>query len=283
MPRLPCHSLGEAIREGTARDVRMQLLRGARIKPRYLLAAAEQGDAKKVAALMKHAPSEFPAEMCQDGMVKAIKVGHTEIVRVLLEAGISPNFANSDCHAEETPLHMAVRFEQIEVVELLLQHKANVNQRDGKGCTPLYEHTNHLVVRLLIQHGANPNVVNNTGRTPLHLMCGECDLAAAKALKGADPNAHDANHATPLHYCCASGNLEMIKWLIHRAGANPQPLTEENVFMWADPSLSAKDLIDLGINPMQRDSQGNTVFHAIVLTTSETDEEKVVSLFNFAT
>ncbi|KAK6147981.1 hypothetical protein DH2020_018893 [Rehmannia glutinosa] len=76
-------------------------------------------------------------------------------------------------------LHLACQTADIGMVELLLQHGANVNTCDSRGHTPLH----HSIIRgrigiaklLLIRwysksDGANPEAVDKEGRTPLQLL-----------------------------------------------------------------------------------------------------------------
>lgn len=211
-------------------------------------------------------------ETCQTAMMQAIANRQDEKVRVLLEAGVNPNFRNSDCYVEETPLHMAVRCESTGIVKLLLEHKADVNAVDIHGCTALHDHTNPNVIRLLIQYGADPNKASHEGLTPLHRICGEGDVAAAEELKGADPNAYFKD-MTPLHYACSKGNLDMIKWLVKHADANPRPVTSTPLFSCADHSLSPKALMDLGMDPLHCDEHGNTALHCEI-SSDRTDGEE---------
>lgn len=72
-----------------------------------------------------------------------------------------------------TPLHYAAKYGHAEVVELLIQHRAQVNALDGVGCTPLHYaalNGHKDVVRILLERGnALINFKTYGGWTPLHL------------------------------------------------------------------------------------------------------------------
>ncbi|CAL8124374.1 unnamed protein product [Orchesella dallaii] len=88
----------------------------------------------------------------------------------LIESIVRPN--------KRTPLHFAVeeKFEngkQLELIQFLIEHNANVNALDERGNTPL-----HLavlfnpsspelisIIRLLIQNNADPNILDTFGQT----------------------------------------------------------------------------------------------------------------------
>ncbi|KAL6576370.1 hypothetical protein OROHE_000151 [Orobanche hederae] len=70
-------------------------------------------------------------------------------------------------------LHLACQTADIGMVELLLQHGANINTCDSKGHTPLH----HSIMRgrigiakLLLIRGANPEAVDKEGKTPLEVL-----------------------------------------------------------------------------------------------------------------
>ncbi|KAL0354978.1 UNVERIFIED_CONTAM: ADP-ribosylation factor GTPase-activating protein AGD1 [Sesamum radiatum] len=70
-------------------------------------------------------------------------------------------------------LHLACQTADIGMLELLLQHGANINFRDARGYTPLH----HSILRgrtgiakLLVTRGANPEAADNEGRTPFQLL-----------------------------------------------------------------------------------------------------------------
>lgn len=93
---------------------------------------------------------------------------------------------------DDTPLALAVRFENEKAVELLLRRGANVSHSNQDGITPLHmiavenrlKQTNNNVflstcsgiriAELLVAHGANVNAIDKRAKnTPLHL--GEAD------------------------------------------------------------------------------------------------------------
>ncbi|OWZ20896.1 hypothetical protein PHMEG_0004624 [Phytophthora megakarya] len=69
-------------------------------------------------------------------IVDQAKDGHTEMIELLLECGVSV-----DCENDFgwTPLHWATVKNHVNVVELLLNRKAKVDNMGGIGCTALHE------------------------------------------------------------------------------------------------------------------------------------------------
>uniref|UniRef100_A0A2K6CYG8 Ankyrin repeat domain-containing protein 54 n=1 Tax=Macaca nemestrina TaxID=9545 RepID=A0A2K6CYG8_MACNE len=89
-------------------------------------------------------------------------------VQQLLEDGADP-CANDKGH---TALHFASCNGNDQIVQLLLDHGADPNQRDGLGNTPLHlaACTNHVpVITTLLRGGARVDALDRAGRTPLHL------------------------------------------------------------------------------------------------------------------
>jgi len=99
--------------------------RGAQITT--LDAAAGLGRDDKAALLL---PSADP-ETRHRALALAAQLGHTAIVKLLLNAGESPNRYNPDgLHAHSTPLHQASLAGHLSVVQLLVENGARLDLKD---------------------------------------------------------------------------------------------------------------------------------------------------------
>jgi cytohesin len=79
--------------------------------------------------------------------------GFEDVTGLLLAKGLDVNARNNK---GETPLHVAMRFAQKNVVEVLLAKGADVNARDREGKTPLRRalaEGNKFMADLLDEHG----------------------------------------------------------------------------------------------------------------------------------
>lgn len=105
---------------------------------------------------------------------------------------------------EQTPaLHTAVMKRNLELVQLLLEHGADVNQKTWGGGTAIFYAATRTpeMTRLLLEHGASVTITNGYGRTPLHMVVLDREGIAAKLLleAGANPNTKDVGGWTPMH------------------------------------------------------------------------------------
>ena len=97
----------------------------------------------------------------------AAALGYADILLLLLENGA--NLEDLDKYFI-TPLHRASWTGTLEAVRCLLDHGANIEARDDEGWTPLHcaakEMNRIQVVRFLLERGADVNARDNTGMTP---------------------------------------------------------------------------------------------------------------------
>ena len=94
--------------------------------------------------------------------------GHTDVVHILLAAGVSPELKTSNLM---TPLMIASQNGHNEVVELLLKSKADPNAylNDGTTAISIADQKSHcVVVTTLLKSGANPSVNAWTPPTKAH-------------------------------------------------------------------------------------------------------------------
>jgi ankyrin repeat protein len=205
--------------------------------------------------------------------------GNAVMVDRLLKAGAN---ANRPLPSGETPLMTAARTGSVDSVKLLLAHDAKVDAHEIKrGQTALMWAVaeNHPeVVQVLLEHKADVHVKSNSGFTPLLFAAQQGNLDLAKILlaagadvdeatpdygnalvvasasghealsqflleKGADPNSADSCGITPLHYALMLG-------LARVGGIGNQPLTT----LWYRPNMHelAKALLAHGADPNAR-------------------------------
>jgi len=147
--------------------------------------------------------------------------GHTEIVRLLLEAGANPNVSMAT-RDYDTPLLMAIRWEDLELVKLLVLWGATVDACNRKGTTALASasDTGYTdMVEFLIECGADVNAKQIDDHfTPLLYACQSGRLETARLLldRGALVDAHSIYCATPLMWAASQGHTELCSLLIER-------------------------------------------------------------------
>ncbi|XP_046649363.1 uncharacterized protein LOC124340776 [Daphnia pulicaria] len=123
----------------------------------------------------------------------------------------------------ETPLCFAIRGNNANVVECLLEKGADPTTGDNNGNTPLQVavalHKDLKILDLLVERGkVDLNDSNNTpGDTALHMAIKTSNVTAARFLlsKGANPNvANKKNGVTPLHLAAGyAKNMDIVELL----------------------------------------------------------------------
>lgn len=140
---------------------------------------------------------ELSAELC-----KAIRSHQWHEVQPLLKAGADPNMPDrKGSPSGETPLYLAITFEENPCVQTLIRHGADVNGQDDFGQTPLHKAVScrftNQVMRLL-RNGANPDIYGNYGSNALHMAVSSCDNTVLSAVlrAGARLDAVNADEKT---------------------------------------------------------------------------------------
>ena len=154
----------------------------------------------------------------------AVLAGNAHAVGEHLAAGSDPNIVRQEDGA--TPLHVAARAGEPEVVITLLAGDADPQVGDDTGATPLHIAAaagKPEVVNTLLAGDADPQAEDHTGATPLHVAArgGEPEVVIALlATSDADPQVEDDTGATPLHVAAAAGDIDVINVLLD-LGADP--------------------------------------------------------------
>ena len=131
-------------------------------------------------------------------MFLAAGQGNVEVVQTLLSHGADVN--KSDMFGW-TALFVAAEQGNVEVVQALLSHGAEVNKSDKDGWTALFlaaEQGNVEVVRALLSHGADVSKEDRHGKTALFTAARQDNILVLQALlsHGADVNRSDKSGKT---------------------------------------------------------------------------------------
>ncbi|MCF6767592.1 ankyrin repeat domain-containing protein [Thiotrichales bacterium 19S11-10] len=123
------------------------------------------------------------------------------VKRLLQLPEIDINYQNED---GETALHYAAENNNPEILDQLLEKKADVSKKDKFGDTALHRasHLGNLeAVRQLLEKGSDVNALNKDDETPLHLSVysNREEVVGLLVKQGANVNAQRKNGDTPLY------------------------------------------------------------------------------------
>jgi Ankyrin repeats (3 copies)/Ankyrin repeats (many copies) len=160
-------------------------------------------------------------------LVAALAAGHFQTAKFLSDNGAHPNARG---YLENTPLHSAACNGDLEMVQVLLKYKGDINARNENGKTLLHltsQGSNSLqgssigpslsnVARLLLERGADVNARAKDQSTPLRLAAaqfGRVEVVHVLLQHGADVSAKDSSGRTALQVASEKGNYEIMRLL----------------------------------------------------------------------
>ncbi|KAI9713898.1 MAG: hypothetical protein M1820_000628 [Bogoriella megaspora] len=146
----------------------------------------------------------------------------TALVESLLnKAKANTRLASRRDDDDRLPLHWAVSYNRLSIVELLVQQKNfDPDEQDASGWTPLMMASSlkdgEALVALLLSKGADVNMKNNNGQTALHFTASKNNLEVARTLiqHSATTRVKDKRGQLPLHRAAAIGSVPMVKLML---------------------------------------------------------------------
>ena len=209
----------------------------------------------------------------EEQLTWAVDYGQEGTVDSLLKYGVNPNFVRSELN---TPLHLAVSNENIDIARLLVSHGASINQKDWLGYTPLHycctsktqrgrELSTWLIslgakvdieaavslgrvddLITLLQHGemqqssASGKLLSNA------VLSGSKKVLSLLLENGITPSNHSADASLALCLAVECNNPDMLRTLLE-AGANPNaPINSySSVLDWAEKTGQRHHFIEL--------------------------------------
>ena len=150
---------------------------------------------------------------------RACQCSNSKVVSFLLEKGADPNLPNKD----GTPLDIAIVVGDVEILRLLLKYGANISQMfNGKGAVHVAVMNFRLdMLVILLDNKADVNQRDSQGNTMLHLAAWQSQEKIVKLLleRGAEVDAENLWKETPLQKAAEIGSVTIFELLAH-AGAN---------------------------------------------------------------
>jgi len=181
---------------------------------------------RKRKRIVKNARAEMKArglKLNYAGFMRQVRYRTLKGVRLYLDAGMDPNAATRN---RPTALYMAAKIGHTEIVELLIERGAKPDLRPGgRFETALHwaaERGHGRVVQALIRGGAKPNATTRNYSTALILAAGRghSDIVEFLAKNGADVTHKNRRGTTALIALAASGTPRSIRILLEK-GADP--------------------------------------------------------------
>ncbi len=177
---------------------------------------------------------------------------HTPIIEVQSLCQPSPQSTDSsDCIKLLPQIYLATLNTHIELLSLLLEYGATLNDKERHEDTPLLNAALNAplpVVRFLLQNGANINATTAAGDTALHIAAwdGRDDIVKCLLEHGADINAKNESGETALYKAVCYGAHTNAARILLEHGADDYILKKKGkLFMMAAQTFDNDGMIQL--------------------------------------
>jgi uncharacterized protein len=191
-------------------------------KSRPLIEAVKTGELDRVKETLRlHGDNVLASHDGKDNWTAlhwAASLGHTDICKVLLSRGMSTSTRTKSQYRE--PLFFAVKGGHLSTARALCEANCDVNAKSKMdGATALHRASleGHVdIIVLLVQYGADVNDPDIEGMRPVHWAVQAKKTKSVETLAscGADLEAKSAAGLTPLHRAVSGRNVAMARLLL---------------------------------------------------------------------
>ncbi len=201
--------------------------------------ACSKGDIEALKGFWSQSISIYArGEFTRDAMNKAFGRRDMAFMDLLFEHGFEVDHA-LDVHGT-SPLVLALRNKDSELVNYFLKRGANVNHVDEFGRTPIFAAvcTGDVgFVTLLEGHRAELRARTKQGQDLFWIAAsaGRFPMMAYILSRGFDMDTRDAANTTPLVNAAQRGALDVCRWLLeHGADKNARGMSKKTALEWAN-------------------------------------------------
>ncbi|OJJ83579.1 ankyrin repeat domain-containing protein [Aspergillus glaucus CBS 516.65] len=163
---------------------------------------------------------------------EAAREGNVQTIESLLSA--NPRLARTKDDDDRLPIHWAVSYNRLPVVELLVSQKNfDPDVEDGSGWTPLMiaaslrDAEGDPIIEQLLQKEADVNVKSTSGQNALHFATSKINITTVRLLltNKCSARVKDKRGQLPLHRAAAVGSVPIMKMLLEE-GKSPVNATD---------------------------------------------------------
>ena len=194
-------------------------------------------------------PDEPPFGRWGTALGAACHAGHGDVVELLVEHGADVDTSSSE---GLTPLHLAAETIGARLVSMLMENSKEdiMNRRSFDGWTVLHcaaRSGKEETAQLLLDRGADVLAVDKEDLTPLDaaLSQGREEIVQLLVNYGADVNAFHMKYGTHLHHAARSGDERAVRILLE-VGADPNLYLEPKDFRKFAPGNPLQEAIYYG-------------------------------------
>jgi len=184
-------------------------------------------------------PTMYPEKPDAAPLYYAARFGFRNLAEHLIAE--HPEHVNAQGGSETSPMHVAAREGNTDILLLLLEHGAAMDGWGINGQTPLHRaswYANLDAGQCLLDHGADINFRDCDGWTPFHVTMfgGYVEFARMLLERGAEIDARNVSGEAPLHVAARWGGIRAVQLLLEfgadvnvrdRSGNTPSQLTEQ--------------------------------------------------------
>lgn len=239
-----------------------------------LAVKAERPNATRLIQNGDGAPLE--STHCEELLRTAAELGQPEIVRGLLEhQRLDVDAANEDTGM--TALHHAAQTDQLEIIEILMDHGADSSRSDSQGRNALHHSLQGREVRSLgffLHRDADTSLLDMQGMSPWHLAAQNGNVQALSILLGRPEDSASAidlktkDGRTPLLCASASNSKEAVSLLIDAGSSLTETASDgSSLLHYAVKSGNlevVKFLVEKAVDPHAVTKDGSTAIHCAV-------------------